>query len=372
MKTLNKDCVCVDDFEKYALQTLPKSVADYYKSGANDQQTLKENVEAFKRLLFRTRCLGDVSNRNLETYVQGKRIPFPVGIAPTAMQRMAHPDGEIATAKGAAEEGVIMILSTLSTTSIEDVAKAAPVATRWLQLYIYKDRKTTSNLVQRAERAGFSAIVLTVDTPIFGNRLADARNKFAPPPHLRLANFDATDAKSVVSSQSETGSNLSIYINSMFDPSLTWKDIKWLKQITSLPIIVKGVLTAEDAVLAVENGVSGILVSNHGARQLDGVPAAIEALPEVVRAVANRCEVYMDGGVRTGTDILKALALGAKMVFIGRPILWGLAHSGEDGVKRVLQMLKQEFDHGLALLGCSSIKDIKPSMVVRKEYYSKL
>ncbi|XP_015930701.2 2-Hydroxyacid oxidase 1 isoform X1 [Parasteatoda tepidariorum] len=363
------DFFCIDDFEKFALKSLSKKIGDYYKSGANNEQTLIENKEAFKRLRFRTRSLQNVSKRHLAVTLAGKDVSFPIGIAPTAMQRMAHPDGEIATIKGANHENVIMILSTLSTTSMEDVAKAAPNSKRWFQLYIYNERKVTENLVARAEKAGFSALVVTVDTPVFGHRIADSRNRFALPPHLRLANFD-TDLSSLPSSTEE--SNLNKYVNSLFDPSLTWEDILWLKSITSLPIIVKGVLTAEDAISAVKYGVSGIIVSNHGGRQLDGVPATIEALPEVVRAVAGRCEVYMDGGVRTGTDVLKALILGAKAVFIGRPILWGLAHSGEKGVIKVLQILKKELDLSMALLGCTNVNDLKPSMVVRQEHYSKL
>lgn len=365
-----RNLVTVDDFEDYALATLNKQTADYYKSGANNQQTLKENKEAFLRLRIRPRCMRDVSNRKLETLILGRTVSFPVGIAPTAMQRMSHPDGEVATVKAAAAENTVMILSTLSTSSLEDVAKAAPSATRWFQLYIYRNREVTKKLVSRAERAGFSALVLTVDTPVFGTRLADVRNRFSLPPHLKLANFN--DTNSVISADSQNNSNLNKYVDSLFDPSVTWKDIKWLKEITSLPIIVKGVLTAEDAILAVDNGVSGILVSNHGARQLDGVPATIEALPEVAKAVRGRCEVYLDGGIRTGTDILKAIALGAKAVFVGRPILWGLSHSGEKGVKKILEILKKEFDLAMALSGCTSIEDIKPSLVVRREFYSRL
>ncbi|GFS94666.1 hydroxyacid oxidase 1 [Nephila pilipes] len=367
----SSDFICVEDFEKYALQTLPRNAADYYRSGANEEQTLQENREAFKRLRFRPRFLRDVSKRRLNTTILGHNISFPVCVAPSAMHRMAHPDGEVATAKGAAAEGVVMTLSTLSTTSLEDVAKAAPEAIRWLQLYIYTDRDSTKEFITRAEKAGFSAIVLTVDAPIFGHRFADSRNKFSLPPHLRLGNFPEPE-KSSVASTSKAVSGLNTYAESMFDASISWKDIDWLKKITSLPIILKGILTAEDALLAVEHEVAGIVVSNHGARQLDGVPATIEVLPEIVRAVAGRCEVYLDGGVRNGTDVLKALALGAKTVFVGRPILWGLVHSGESGVRRILQILKEEFDTAMALSGCSTIEDIKPSLVVRQESYSRL
>ncbi|XP_035231541.1 hydroxyacid oxidase 1-like, partial [Stegodyphus dumicola] len=205
--------VCLDDFEKYALKVLSKKVADYYASGANHQQTLCENCAAFSRLRFRPRCLNNVSIRNPRTEVLGKPVSFPVGIAPSAMQRMAHPEGEIATVKGAASEAVIMILSTLSTTSLEDVAEAAPSSNRWFQLYIYKDRNTTKNLVARAEKAGYSALVLTVDTPVFGNRLADTRNRFSLPPHLRLANFDYADIKCSIPATATDDSNLNKYVN---------------------------------------------------------------------------------------------------------------------------------------------------------------
>ncbi|GIY64755.1 hydroxyacid oxidase 1 [Caerostris darwini] len=367
----NCEFIVVEDFEKYALNNLPKSVADYYKSGADEEQTLKENIEAFKRYRLKPRFLRDVSKRSLRTSILGHTVSFPVCIAPSAMHRMAHPDGEIATVKGAAAEGVAMVLSTLSTTSLEDVAKAAPESIRWFQLYIYSDREVTKKLVARAEDAGYLALVLTVDAPVFGHRLADSRNRFTLPPHLKLGNF-STDLKSPVKGESDNGSDLNKYVNELFDPSISWKDVHWLKQLTTLPIILKGILTAEDAVLATQNGVAGIIVSNHGARQLDGVPSTIEVLPEIVKAVNGRCEVYLDGGIRKGTDVLKALALGAKAVFIGRPILWGLAYDGEAGVKKVLQILKTEFDTAMALSGCTSLHDIKPSLLVRQESYSKL
>ncbi|GIZ00967.1 hydroxyacid oxidase 1 [Caerostris extrusa] len=378
----NCEFIVVEDFEKYALHNLPKSVADYYKSGADEEQTLKENIEAFKRYRLKPRFLRDVSERSLSTSILGHTVSFPVCIAPSAMHRMAHPDGEIATVKGAAAEGVAMVLSTLSTTSLEDVAKASPESIRWFQLYIYSDREVTKKLVSRAEDAGYLALVLTVDAPVFGHRLADSRNKFTLPPHLKIT-LHHPASKVIMSipeigtanpqaGKSDNGSDLNKYVNELFDPSISWKDVHWLKQLTTLPIILKGILTAEDAVLATQNGAAGIIVSNHGARQLDGVPSTIEALPEIVKAVNGRCEVYLDGGIRKGTDVLKALALGAKAVFIGRPILWGLAYDGEAGVKKVLQILKTEFDTAMALSGCTSLHDIKPSLLVRQESYSKL
>lgn len=313
----------VKEYEEKALSLLPKSAGDYYKSGANDESTLRDNCEAFKNYLLRPRFMSiDVTRRNLKCNLLGCDASFPIGVAPTAMQRMAHRDGEIATAKACQAMGTIMILSTISTTSIEDVASAAPSLSKWFQLYIYKDRNVTRRLVMRAENAGFKALVLTVDTPFFGTRLADNRNSFCLPPHLELANLK--DEKLQMTSNGNA-SALNAYANSLFDASLTWKDVEELTKMTKLPVIVKGILRGEDALLAIKHKVSGIIVSNHGARQLDHVPATIDALKEVVKAVEGQVPVFVDGGFRTGTDILKALALGAQAVFVGRPVIYGLA-----------------------------------------------
>ncbi|KAI4498468.1 hypothetical protein M0802_006403 [Mischocyttarus mexicanus] len=266
--------------------------------------------------------------------------------------------------------GTIFILSTMSTSSIEEVAEAAPKCIKWFQLYVYIDRNVTLNLVKRAEKAGFKALVLTVDAPIFGNRRADLRNRFALPKHLRLANFEGTLSNKITSS--ETGSGLNEYVTELFDPSLSWKDVAWLKNNTKLPIILKGILTAEDAILGVTHGASAIIVSNHGARQIDSVPATIEVLPEIVDAVKNKIEVYMDGGIIQGIDVFKALALGANMVFMGRPLLWGLSYAGEDGALDILNMMRTEIDHTFALTGCMTVKDVTKDMIVHKSRYSSL
>lgn len=265
-----------------------------------------------------------------------------------------------------------MIMSTISTSSIEEVAQAAPNLTKWFQLYIYKDRSVTKSLVKRAEDAGFKAFVVTVDTPYFGTRVADSRNNFNLPPHLTMANFSADKAQ--MPSKSST-SGLNEYANSLFDAALTWRDIQWLTSITSLPIVAKGILTEEDAAEAVKYGAKGIIVSNHGARQLDHVPATIEVLKGIVESVLqvdNRVEVYIDGGFRTGTDVLKAIALGAKGVFVGRPVIYGLAVGGESGVKNVIEILRQEFDQAIGLSGCSSLQDLRDTtnLVVKKEWFS--
>ncbi|XP_058802708.1 uncharacterized protein LOC131670799 [Phymastichus coffea] len=362
--------VCIKDFEKHALDNLTPAVRDYYKSGAGDEDTLKWNRSAFKKLRIRARVLRDVSKRDIGTTALGERVSMPLGVSPTAMQRMAHPDGECANAKAVQAADTVFILSTLSTSSIEEVAAAAPRAIKWFQLYVYFDRGVTLDLIRRAERAGFKALVLTVDTPLFGDRRLDIRNKFALPAHLKFANFEGHLSDKI--NRSEDGSGLNEYTNDLFDDSLSWDDVDWLRSVTELPIVLKGILTAEDAVIGVERGASAILVSNHGARQIDGVPASIEALPEVAKAVGDRVEVYMDGGITQGTDVFKALALGAKMVFFGRPMLWGLTCAGEQGARAVLEMMRREITLAFALAGCSNVKEVTRDMVEHESTYSRL
>lgn len=362
--------ITVDDIERIALKNLDDGPRGYYQSGADDQQTLTENKHAFRRLRLRPRMLRGVKDRDMTVTLLGRqRLSMPLGIAPSAMQRMAHPDGEEATAKAAEKAGTVMILSTLSTTSMEDVRKAAPHAVLWYQLYVFQDRELTRRLVKRAEQAGYSALVLTVDAPVFGRRVSDVRKRFSLPSHLKLANFDGKELSSL---SSASGSGLEAYANSLFDQSLTWADVQWLKNLTFLPIILKGILTAEDAVLAVRNGIPAIIVSNHGGRQLDGVASTIEVLPKIMRAVYGRIEVYLDGGVRQGTDVVKALALGAKMVFVGRPALWGLAFKGQQGVEKMLEIFREEIDRAMALLGSRTLGDLRPQLVARQEYYASL
>ncbi|KAJ2943768.1 hypothetical protein O0L34_g8088 [Tuta absoluta] len=363
--------ISVKDIEEAALVKLPQNARDYYKSGATEEFSLAENRSAFQRFRIRPKCLVGVSNCDLKTTVLGHEVSMPVGISPTAMQRMAHPDGELANVRAAQEENVVFTLSTIATSSIEEVAEAAPNATKWFQLYIYNDREVTKNLVLRAERAGFKAIALTVDTPLFGIRRADVRNKFTLPSHLKLANFEGHLSTKIQSTGK--GSGLNEYVSNLFDKSLTWDEIKWLKSITKLPIIAKGILRADDAVKAIEAGCSGILVSNHGARQLDGVPSTIEVLPEIVEAVKKyNVEVYLDGGVSCGTDVYKALALGAKMVFVGRPALWGLAVGGQAGVQRMLQIFRTELEYTFQIAGTPTVADITRDMVRHESAYSRL
>ncbi|XP_068602274.1 2-Hydroxyacid oxidase 2-like [Brachionichthys hirsutus] len=349
--------VCLTDFEEYAKEHLPKATWDYYAAGADDCCTRDDNLLAYKRIRLRPHVLRDVSQTDTRTTVQGKEISFPVGFSPTAFHCLAWHEGEMATARAAEALNTCYITSIYCTCSAEEIVAAAPNGFRWFQLYVYRDRRFTEQLVGNVEKLGYKALVLTVDVPYLGKRRHDIRNQFKVPPHLGLKNFPAMVE---VKKQDKEG-----YIIPQLtsDPSVTWKDVHWLQSITRLPIILKGILTKEDAELAVEHGVQGVIVSNHGGRQLDGVLASIDALPEVVDAVKGRIEVYVDGGIRTGNDVLKALALGAKCVFIGRPVVWGLAYKGEEGVREVLRLLKDEFRLSMALSGCRNVAEINRSLI---------
>jgi 4-hydroxymandelate oxidase len=350
----------VDDYETIARGRMERSAYDYYAGGAGDERTLTANRAAFDAIRLRPRVLVDVSAIDLATTVLGQAIDLPVLLSPTAFNRLAHPDGEIAAARAARAAGTIMIGSTLSTCTLEDVA-AACGGPMWFQLYVYKDRAMTQELVARAEACGYRALVLTVDTPLLGRRYRDVRNNFVLPEGIAMRNFEAamTDA-----ARWGAQSSFSAYVHDLFDATLTWSAVDWLRAQTRLPILVKGILTGEDASLAVHAGVSGVIVSNHGGRQLDGAAASIDALAEVVDAVAGRAEVLMDGGIRRGTDVLKALALGARAVCIGRPYLWGLAAAGEEGVGDVLRILRDELSLAMALSGRPAIASIDRSLVV--------
>ncbi|KAM7524890.1 hypothetical protein LguiA_014792 [Lonicera macranthoides] len=346
----------VMEYEAIAKEKLPKIIYEFYASGAEDQWTLQENRTAFSRILFRPRVLIDVSKVDMTTTILGFNISMPIMIAPMGMQKMADPQGENATARAASAAGTIMGLSTMATSSIEEVTSTGP-GIRFFQLYVFKDRNIVVQLVKRAEKAGYKAIALTVDAPRIGRREVDIKNRFTLPSHLRLKNFEGLDLAKLDKSQTDN-SGLASYFAGQIDLSLNWKDVKWLQTITQLPILLKGIITAEDAKLAVQAGAAGIIVSNHGARQLDYVPATIMALEEVVKAVQGRVPVFLDGGVRRGTDVFKALALGASGVFIGRPVIFSLAADGEAGVRKVLQMLRDELELTMALSGCCSLNEI--------------
>jgi 4-hydroxymandelate oxidase len=347
------------EIEQLAKQTLPAAAYDYYAGGAHDELTLADNRAAYDRLSIHYRVLRDVSRRDLATTVLGIPVATPILVAPTAFQRLAHPDGEIATARAAARAGTIMTLSTLATTSIEDLAAAAS-APWWFQLYVYRDRGATRDLVQRAEAAGCSALVLTVDAQVWGVRERDVRNRFSLPPGLKVLNL-AGAGKGALPEVS--GSGLAAYVGEHFDPALSWQDLEWLCSVARVPVVVKGIVRGDDARRAADSGAGAVQVSNHGGRQLDTAPATIDVLPEVVEALKGAIEVFVDGGVRRGTDVLKALAWGARAVAIGRPVLWGLATDGEAGVSRVLDHLRDELDLALALSGYASPHELPPDLV---------
>ena len=348
------------DYEAAARERLPQQAWDYYSSGAHDEITLRENHAAYDRITLRYRVLRDVSELDPSTTLLGHALSMPVLIAPTAFQRMAHPDGEVATCRAAGAAGTIMVLSTLSNTSMEQVTAAAsgPV---WFQLYVYRDRDVSTEIVRRAEAAGCTAIVVTVDAPVLGVRERDVRNRFQLPEGLSVENLLPAGKAALPHGAGESG--LAQYAASMFDPSLSWTDLEWLSGLTSLPVLIKGIAHPDDARLAVEHGAAGIVVSNHGGRQLDTSPATIDVLPDIVTAVRGSehtdTPVLLDGGIRRGTDIIKAIALGADAVCIGRPVLWGLAVDGTGGVTSVLDILRGELETAMALCGCPSVSEIR-------------
>jgi 4-hydroxymandelate oxidase len=345
-----------DELERRARDCLPRWVYDYVAGGADDELTLEENVAAWRRLRLRPRVLRDVSKVSTQTTVLGTPIAIPALIAPTAYQRLVHDEGERATACAAAATGTIMIASTLSTVSLEDIAAVAPGEARWFQLYVHRDRSWTEELVARAVAAGYTGLVFTADVPLLGLRLRDERNEFHLPPGMVMANVGEAPP-------SVEGSALAAYAGSAMDPALTFADIEWLRGLCDLPIIVKGVLRGDDARACVDAGAAGIVVSNHGGRQLDTAVATAEALPEIVDAVAGDAEVLIDGGIRRGTDIVKARALGARAVLLGRPVLWGLATAGALGVRTVLEGLRDELARALALCGAPTMDDVARDLV---------
>jgi isopentenyl diphosphate isomerase/L-lactate dehydrogenase-like FMN-dependent dehydrogenase len=342
------DPVNVAEYFEQAAAKVEPAIWCYFEGGAGDEVTLRANVGAYGRWRFRPRVLVDVGEVSTATTVLGTPVSMPLLVAPFAMQRLLDPEGELATARATAAAGTLLCVSTVTSVSHEEIAAAAGDAPRWLQLYVLTDRQHTLDHLAEACESGYSAIALTVDTPVLGRRERDLRLGFDIPPNLPLPYVKGKDP------------NVAMTFAEQFQvsPSLTWRDLEWIATESRLPVILKGIVTREDATLAVENGVAAILVSNHGGRQLDGAPATLDALPEVVEAVAGRCEVYVDGGIRRGADVLKALALGAQAAFAARAIAAGLAVGGEEGVGRVLALLRDEIELGLALLGCSSPAEV--------------
>jgi 4-hydroxymandelate oxidase len=351
---MNAQLLNTSDYGRAAGEKLPKDVLGYYEGGALDELTLRENTAGWERLKLYYKVLAGVGSRELSTTVLGQSISMPICVAPTAFHRLACGEGEVATAKAAKAAGMLFILSSLSNTAMEKVFAVA-ASPKWFQLYVYKDREITKALVQRAEAAGAEAIVLTVDAPGLGTRERDIRNNFRLPEGLAVENLAPLGKGNMPNVK---GSGLAAYVRNNFKLDLGFDDLDWLCGCTRLPVVVKGVCRGDDARRSVEHGAKAVVVSNHGGRQLDTAPATCEVLPHVVEAVGDRCEVYVDGGIRRGSDVLKAIALGARAVLVGRPILWGLAVNGEQGVAHVLEILKRELDEAMLLCGCTRLEDI--------------
>jgi 4-hydroxymandelate oxidase len=338
------------DYEAAAAAVLDEGPLGYYAGGAGDELTLRDNEAAWRRIAIRPRVLVDVAERDLRTTVLGREHPHPVFVAPTAFHRLAHEEGEAATARGAAAAQSLYCVSSLATATPAQVAAAAPEGRRWFQLYVFKDRGVSEALVSAAVEHGYEALVITADLPVLGVRERELRSGYAIDaaeliPDVHAGTLPLTD------------------IGLLIDPSLTWEDVERFVSASGLPVLVKGVLTAEDARLAAEHGAAGVIVSNHGGRQLDTVPSGADALPEVAEAAAGRLDVLVDGGVRRGTDVLKALALGASAVMVGRPVVWGLAVGGAEGVRAVLELLRDELDVALALAGVPRAADLDGSSI---------
>ena len=339
------------DYARLARERLDRPVWDFFEGGAGDERTLLANTAAFDRVRLRPSVLTGVTAPEPRTEVLGRTWGAPFAVAPMGYQTLAHPQGELATVRAAGPRGVPVVVSMFSGHSCEDLAAAA-AAPLWLQIYCLRDRAAIRRLVERAERARFEAVVLTVDTPRLGRRLRDLRNGFRLPPDVRPANLhgDGFD-------------NPAHHALSQFDPALNWDVVDWLRSITRLPVVLKGILTAADAVRAVSAGVDAIIVSNHGGRQLDGAPASLEALPDVVAAVGGACTILLDSGVRRGADVLAARAMGADAVLLGRPALYGLAVDGEDGVAGVIDLLTDELTDAMTLTGTASAAAVPLALV---------
>lgn len=371
----------VDDLRRIARRRLPRGVFDYIDGGAEDELTLRANTRAYRELTFSPRVLRDVSEVDTSSTLLGKPLPFPLVLAPTGFTRIVHPEGELAVARAARRAGIPYSLSTLGTRSIEEVA-AVGSGRLWFQVYTWRDRDLVAELVRRAGDSGYEALCLTVDTAVLGRRERDVRRGFTLPPKVGpstildgvfhpgwswqfltsdpivfanvagMGELDGTDAIS-----------LAEYVGEQFDPALSWDDVGWLRENWDGPIVVKGIQSVEDAVIAVDHGVEAIAISNHGGRQLDSAPATLDLVPAIANAVAGRTEIICDGGVRRGSDIVKAIALGANAVMAGRAYLYGLGAAGEAGVDQVLANLRSEMERTMALIGCSSVDDLGPEYI---------
>jgi (S)-2-hydroxy-acid oxidase len=400
------NCLTIDELEQHAYTLMDKQTRDYYNEGADSGSTLRENISAYQKYRIRPRVLRDVSRIDTTVDVLGYRSAIPMGVAPTAMQKLAHSDGEMGVARACRKAEVPMGLSSFATTSLEDVREASGEIPNVLQLYLFEEREHSAKLIQRAKKAGFKAVFLTVDTPYVGRRNLEMRNQFRLPPHFKVANFAGReeDEKPIYDEDGQLGdsevkANQSIkrdgpkpqpskagytdgdrrvppsgpitFHSHAPNPTLCWeKDIEWLKEqcCPEVEVWIKGIATAEDALLAVHHQVRGIIVSNHGGRQLNGALATLDALPEVVEAVQGKIPVHVDGGIRHGTDVFKALALGADFVWVGRPALWGLAYKGQAGVELMLKILGDEIKLTMALAGVTRVRDISRDYLVKVSF----
>lgn len=391
------DCLTIAELEKHAALRMNKQTRDYYNEGADSGSTLLENSTAYTKYRIRPRVLRDISVIDTSVSIWGARNSVPIGVAPTAMQCLAHPDGEVATAKACKEANIAMGLSSFATSTLEDVASTMGTHPLVLQLYLFEEREHSRKLIQRAKRAGYKAVFLTVDTPMLGRRNMEIRNEFRLPKPYKIANFDedstsaasetvmggapptplqSTAKKSTSTKGYHDGKTrhaptgpISFHTHAA-NPTLSWeRDISWLKSQCSpeMEVWVKGVSTAEDTYLALQHAVDGIIVSNHGGRQLNGALATLDALPEVVSAAQGRIPVHVDGGIRHGTDVFKALALGADFVWIGRPVLWGLAYKGQEGVELCLRLLSDELRLCMGLAGTVKVGEITREYLVKMD-----
>ena len=373
----------VDDLRLLAKRRLPGGVFDYFDGAAEDEVTKAENSSAFSKIELRPRVLVDVSKIDTTTTIMGQLVPFPIALSPTGFTRIAHPQGELAVARVAGAVNLPYTLSTLGTRSIEEVAQVA-TGPLWYQLYVWKDRGLSRELVERARDNGYKAIMLTVDTPVFGRRERDVRRGFTLPPKIGLETFvdgilhpkwtwdfvrsEPITFSAVAGRKSVDGSTavtLSDYVNSQFDPTLSWNDLEWIREVSGLPLMLKGIQSVEDAKRAAELGVDAIALSNHGGRQYDGAPAPVALLPRVVDAVGNSIEVLVDGGVRRGSDVVKACALGARAVMFGRPYLYGLGAGGELGVRWAIDHITSGVTRTMGLIGETSIRNLSAGVVTR-------
>ena len=345
------------EYEPAARERLSQMAYDYIAGGAGDEITLRRNRDCFDEILLKPRVLVDVSKIDTRLELFGQQLDFPILLAPCAYHKVVHPEGEIAAFQGAAASGAILGVSTFSTVAIEEIAQSVS-GRLWFQLYVQRDRDFTRDLIQRVEAAGCQALMITVDTPILGMRDREKRNRFQLPPGMERENLKKLGSQAT---RAEHFKDSAMY--TILDPSLNWDTVAWISSFARVPVILKGILSPEDARRAAEQGVAGLLVSNHGARNLDTVPSTIEALPAVVEAVQERVPILLDGGVRRGTDIVKALALGAKAVLIGRPYLWGLAVGGAAGVQRVVEILRAELEATMTLCGTTSLSQIDRSVL---------